>query len=91
MVYCEVWLGSRKTKGEKGDQKTEYRVEFATPPEITPPPGYLPIEGRKSKGDKKIYSSTWLPSIETAKEELARTADFCRKNDFKIMVFFEIR
>ena len=91
MVYCEVWLGSRKTKGEKGDQKTEYRVEFATPPEITPPPGYVLAEDKRSYGEKKIYCSMWLPSIETAKEELTKAADFCRKNDFKIMVFFEIR
>ena len=91
MVYCEVWLGSRKIKGEKGDQRTEYRVEFATPPEITPPPGYLPIEVKPNQGEKKIFASAWLPSIEMAKEELAKTADFCRKNDFKIMIYFEIR
>lgn len=84
-------MGSRKQKGEKGAQKTEYRVEFATPPEITPPPGYVLAEGKRGNGKKKIYCSIWLPSIEAAKEELTKTADFCRRNDFKVMVFFEIR
>jgi hypothetical protein len=91
MVYCEVWLGSRKRVEESGEQKTEYRVEFATPPEITPPPGYVPIEEEQNKGAKKVFCSAWLTSIDSAKEELVKAADYCRKNDFKIMVFFEIR
>jgi hypothetical protein len=91
MGYSEMWLGSRKTKGEKGDSRTEYRVEFAAAPENSPPPGYTLVGGKKSKGEKKIYSSEWLPTIEHAKSELVKAADFCRKEGIKIMVFFEIR
>ncbi|WXG43546.1 MAG: hypothetical protein WED04_05815 [Promethearchaeati archaeon SRVP18_Atabeyarchaeia-1] len=91
MGYCEAWLGSRKVLGEKGDSKTEYRVEFAAPPENSPPPSYTPMEEKQADGGKKIYYSPWLSSIEDAKNELAKATDYCRRQSVKIIVYFEIR
>jgi hypothetical protein len=91
MAYYEAWLGSRKVKDEKGDSKTEYRVELAVPPENAPPPEYKLVEESENKGVKKVYGSEWLPTIEHAKNELAAVTDYCRRQSFKIIVFFEIR
>lgn len=91
LAYYEVWLGSRKTKGQNGNSKREFRVEVAAPPENKAPPRYELVEEKQKKGQKKIYGSAWLPTIDMAKDELVKVADYCRRQAFKVMVFFEIR
>ncbi len=91
MAYCEAWLGARKVKGENGQGKTEFRVEMATPPEIDVPSGYKLVEEKPGSIEKKIYSSRWLKTIESAKSELVKIDSFCKSKGYKIIIFFEIR
>jgi hypothetical protein len=91
MAYCEAWLGARKVKDENGKGKTEFRVEVATPPENDLPSGYQPVEKKPESTEKKVYSSRWLKTIESAKNELIKIDSFCKSKGYKIMIFFEIR
>jgi hypothetical protein len=91
MAYCEAWLGARKVKDENGQGKTEFRVEMATPPENDVPSGYKLVEEKPESTEKKIYSSRWLKTIESAKNELIKIDGFCKSRGYKIIIFFEIR
>jgi hypothetical protein len=91
MAYCEAWLGARKVKEPNGEEKTEFRVELATPPKFDLPLGYTPTDEEAENPDKKVYSSPWLKTIESAKDELIKIDSFCKNKGYKVLIYFEIR
>lgn len=91
MAYYEAWLGARKVKEPNGEGRTEFRVELATPPKYELPSGYIPTDKESENPEKKIYSSGWLKTIESAKNELIRIDSFCKSKGYKVLIYFEIR
>jgi hypothetical protein len=91
MAYCEAWLGARKVREENGGGRTEFRVELATPPDTELPSGYSPSEKEPEIPDKTVYSSPWLKTIESAKNELIKVDSFCKSKGYKVLIYFEIR
>jgi hypothetical protein len=91
MAYCEAWLGARKVRDAEGEGRTEFRVELATPPNTEPPSGYLPMDKESEIPEKTVYSSPWLRTIESAKDELIKIDSFCKSRGYKVLIYFEIR
>jgi hypothetical protein len=91
MPYCEAWLGARKVREQNGEGKTEFRVELANPPEFEVPSGYVPLEEKSETTEKKVYSSRWLGTIESARNELIKIDSFCKSKGYKVLIYFEIR
>ncbi len=84
-------MGARKVKEPNGEGKTEFRVELATPPKYELPSGYTLTDKESEIPEKKVYSSSWLKTIESAKNELVKIDSFCKSKGYKVLIYFEIR
>jgi hypothetical protein len=51
----------------------------------------MPLENKSENTEKKVYSSRWLKTIESAKKELIKIDSFCKSKGYKVLIYFEIR